>query len=322
MIDPARIAAAASAIDPVFLNSPQLAFPALSEALGLDLTVKVETLNPIRSFKGRGTGWLVHELDDATPLVTASAGNFGQGLAYAARSRAVPVTVFAAETANPMKLERMRRLGAEVVLAGRDFDAAKEAARAHAEQRGHRFVEDGCEREIAEGAGTLALELLSGQARFDSILVPVGNGSLIIGIGSWMKEHSPATQVIGVCAAGAPSMARSWRSGRVETTATADTIADGIAARVPVPQALAEMQGVVDDMLLVEDRQIIAAMRLLVSHTGLVVEPAGAAGLAALLADPARFRGQRVATPLCGGNVTEEQFQRWFLTAAHGLGPA
>ena len=320
MIDPSRIAAAARAIDPVFLHSPQLAFPALSETLGVDLTVKVETLNPIRSFKGRGTGWLVHELEGATPLVTASAGNFGQGLAYAARARDIAVTVFAAETANPLKLERMRRLGAEVVLAGRDFDAAKDAARAHAERRGHRFVEDGCEREIAEGAGTIALEMLGGGASFDAILAPVGNGSLIIGIGSWMKQHSPATRVIGVCATGAPAMARSWRSGRVETTEAAETIADGIAARVPVPQALAEMTGVVDDMLLVEDREILAAMRLLVSHTGLVVEPAGAAGVAALLTDPERFRGQRVATPLCGGNVTEEQFRRWFFAAADGHG--
>ena len=311
MIDPARIAAAARAIDPVFLHSPQVRFPTLSEALGAELTLKIETLNPIRSFKGRGTSWFVQQLSSGQPIVSASAGNFGQGLAYAGAGRGIPVTIFATENANPLKLERMRRLGAEVILAGPDFDAAKEEARRHACRHGLAFVEDGREPAIAEGAGTMAVELLPAGA-FDAILVPVGNGALILGIASWVKARAPDTRVVGVCATGAPAMERSWRNGRIESTAAASTIADGIAVRVPVPEAVAGMAGLVDEMLLVSDAQILEAMHLLASNTGLLAEPAGAAGLAALLAHGARYRGARLATPLCGGNVTQEQFKAWF----------
>jgi threonine dehydratase len=107
-------------------------------------------------------------------------------------------------------------------------------------------------------------------------------------------------------------MERSWRSGTIESTAAAETIADGIAVRVPVPDAVAAMAGLVDEMLLVSDEQILDAMHLLARHTGLIVEPAGAAGVAVLLAHGARFRGRRIATPLCGSNITPEQFEAWF----------
>src|SRR5918992_5605205 len=155
-----RIEEASRCIDPVFLGSPQYEAEALGDELGLRLVSKVETQNPIRSFKGRGTDYLLHRLGgEEGRLVCASAGNFGQGLAYAARKRGVPLTVFAAQSANPAKVESMRRLGAEVRLEGDDFDEAKAAARALAGPEGWRFVEDGREAEIAEGAGTIALEL-------------------------------------------------------------------------------------------------------------------------------------------------------------------
>jgi threonine dehydratase len=309
-----RIEEAARLIDPEFLGSPQYEAEALGDELGLRLVCKVETANPIRSFKGRGTDYLLHRLGEGEGrLVCASAGNFGQGLAYAARKRSVPLTVFAARSASPAKVERMRQLGAKVNLEGEDLDEAKVAARALAESEGWRFVEDGREPEIAEGAGTIALELCRWPEPFDALLVPLGNGALLSGVGTWMKAHAPSTAVIGVCAEGAPAMALSLHEGVVRTTEKVDTIADGIAVRVPVKEALTDLSGVVDDVLLVDDETMVGAMRLLFWKTGLVVEPAGAAGVAALIAHRERFAGSLVATPLCGGNLSGQQIRLWLL---------
>ena len=314
-----RIEEAARCIDPVFRDSPQYEAESLGDELGLRLVCKVEMANPIRSFKGRGTDYLLHRLEgEVRRLVCASAGNFGQGLAYAARKRNVPLTVFASENANPSKVESMRRFGAEVRLEGEDFDEAKAAARALAESEGWRFVEDGREVEIAEGAGTIALELCRWPEPFDALLVPLGNGALLSGVGSWIKAHAPSTAVIGVCAEGAPAMALSLQEGVTRTTEKADTIADGIAVRVPVEEALSDLAGVVDEVLLVDDGTMVEAMRLLFWKMGLVVEPAGAAGVAALLAHRERFAGALVATPLCGSNLTGQQVRRWLLDDAPG----
>jgi threonine dehydratase len=309
-----NIAAAARTIDPVFLNSPQFESQKLGELLGMKLVLKVETLNPIRSFKGRGADFFASQLPANTcRLVCASAGNFGQGMAYAARKRRLPLVVFAAENASPVKLEAIRQMGAEVRLAGNDFDAAKDRARAFARETGARFVEDGFEVSISEGAGTLAVELSRWEVPFDAVLVPLGNGALLAGVGRWMKAHSPATQIIGVCAAGAPSMALSLREKNLHITESVNTIADGIAVRLPIPAALANLDGLVDDVVLVEEDRIIEAMRLIFQHHGLAVEPAGAAGVAASVAFRERFRDQQVATPLCGGNMTAEQTRRWLM---------
>ena len=309
-----NIEAAARTIDPVFLNSPQFESQKLGELLGMKLVLKVETLNPIRSFKGRGADFFAAQLPgNAGHLVCGSAGNFGQGMAYAARKRRLPLVVFAAENASPVKLEAIRQMGAEVRLTGSDFDAAKDSARAFARETGARFVEDGSEVSISEGAGTLAVELCRWPATLDAVLVPLGNGALLAGVGRWMKAHSPTTQIIGVCAAGAPSMALSLREKKLHVTETANTIADGIAVRIPIPEALADLDGLVDDVVLVEEGTIMEAMRLIFQHHGLVVEPAGAAGLAAALTFQQRFRNQLVATPLCGGNMTAEQARRWLL---------
>ncbi len=310
-ISVARIARAAEVIDPVFLNTPQFLAESLGAQLGCRLLVKVETVNPIRSFKGRGAELLCAGLPPGAAVVCASAGNFGQGMAFAARKRGLRLTVFAAHSASPLKLERMRALGAEVRLAGHDFDAAKEAARAYAAAAGVRFVEDSRDVETVEGAGTIAVELLRWPEPLDVLLVPLGNGALLAGVAHWVKAHSPATRVVGVSAAGAPAMERSWRSGRPEATERADTIADGIAVRVPVPEALADLAGVVDDILLVEDETILEAMRLVHAHLGLVLEPSGAVTIAALIAHSAPFRGMLVGAILCGGNLTPEQMREW-----------
>lgn len=302
-------------IDPVFLDTPGYVCEPLAAALGCDLTLKVETINPIRSFKGRGASLLVRKLAAAGDfhgrgLVSASAGNWGQALAYACRDAGMPLVLYAATGANPLKVARMRALGAEVRLSGADFDEAKKAAELHARGNGSRMVADGLDVEASIGAATIGVELAE-QGIFDAILVPLGNGALLTGIGRWMKAASPRTEVIGVSAAGADAMAASWRSGNLVMRDRVDTIADGIAVRVPIPEAVRDMAGTVDDVVLVPDEAIAEAMRRIFVHAGLVVEPAGAAGIAALLAFNERFRERRIATVLCGGNLTQEQVDRW-----------
>ena len=312
-----RIARAAREIDGVFLHSPQFRAESLGEALGVDLLLKVESVNPIRSFKGRGADFFVREITDiAQPLVCASAGNFGQGMAYAARRRGMTLDVFASVRANPLKIARMRAFGATVNQAGDDFDAAKDAARAYASAAGARYVEDGREPAISEGAGSIGVELLDWRDGFDTLLVPLGNGALLGGVATWVRAHAPGVRIVGVCAEGAPSMERSWREGRVIETESADTISDGIAVRVPIAEALGDLSGVVDDVLLVDDLTTIDAMRRIFSHLGLVVEPAGAVGVAALMTHRAQFAGTRVATILCGGNLTLTQISDYALTGA------
>jgi len=306
-----RIAEATRVIDPVFLNSPQFRAEPLESHLGCRVVVKVETINPIRSFKGRGAEYLVSTLEGGPHLVCATAGNFGQGMAFAARTRGLPLTIFTSADANPLKIARMRALGADVRPVGADYDDAHRAASAFAEQVGGRLVEDGRDRAIAEGAGTIAVELLRWPEAFDDILVPVGDGALLGGVARWVKAHHPSTRVIGVVAAGAPAMERSWRAGRAQALDWGDTIADGIAVRAPFAEAVTDLIGLVDDMLLVKDDQMVSAMRLAFTELGIVLEPSGAAGLAALLTNPTQFSGRLTATILTGGNITPAQMKQW-----------
>lgn len=302
------ILAASRAIDPVFTNSPLIEQQTANAELGLRLFAKVETLNPIRSFKGRGTDWwMQNEAPSDHPVVSASAGNFGQGLAYAGRTRGRKVMIFSATSANPGKVEAMRRLGAEVRLEGDDFDAAKAAARAYAEINHCPFVEDGALRAIAEGAGTIALEITERLDRdgisLDAIIVPLGNGALLTGIGTWIRAKAPDCKVIGVVAANAPAMKHSWETGQLISTDTADTAADGIAVRECVPYALDCMKSTVDDVWAVSEEAIRKAREFCLAHYGLVVEEAGVAGLAGLIEHGSGLKGKTVATILCGGNV-------------------
>ncbi len=235
-VDLGRVERATQLIDPVFRDTPQFASEPLGEALGCELALKVETVNPIRSFKGRGTD-LLAQAGSRAPLACASAGNFGQGLAYAGRTHGREVHVFAAADANPLKLARMRALGAHVETVEGDFDDAKDAVAARSDTAGWQLVVDGLDAEIAEGAATMAVEL----ARFghlDHVLVPVGNGSLICGVASWLKAVSPDTEIVAVGPTGAPAMEQSWRTGQIVEGGPTTTIADGLAARVPVPEAV------------------------------------------------------------------------------------
>ncbi|MFP4438136.1 MAG: threonine/serine dehydratase [Chloroflexaceae bacterium] len=307
----AHIEQAMQIIDPVFLHTPQYRAEALEPILGCRLLVKIETLNPIRSFKGRGASYLIAQMPAQTTLVCASAGNFGQAMAYACRAGGLRLIVYAGVHANPLKVERMRALGADVRLQGADFDAAKSAAKQFAVETGLQMVEDSLEPATGEGAGTIGIELLRWPEPIDALLVALGNGALLTGIGRWVKTHAPHTTMIGVAAQGAPAMVDSWRAGRIIEHAQINTIADGIGVRIPVPEAVADMMGTVDDALLVSDESILAAMKLLHQHLGLVVEPSGAVGVAALLEQPGRFKDRLVATVICGGNLTPEQMRTW-----------
>ena len=308
MLTPEDIAAAHAIVPREFRDSPQFAADALRDAAGCEVVLKVETANPIGSFKGRGGAALLDAIGRDTALVCASAGNFGQGLAYVSPS----VTVFSAESANPGKLDRMRALGADVRLAGGDFDAAKDAARAFAAESDAEFIEDGDHPAVSAGAGTIGLELLrDSSGEFDAVVLPVGNGALAEGVATWVRAHAPDTEIVGVVASGAPAMADSFDRREPVVSDGVDTLADGIAVRVPVPRAVAVLQNLIDRYVRISDRQILDAMQLLASRQGMLVEPAGAVGLAGIVA--AREHGwKRVATVLTGANVTAEQLRTWF----------
>lgn len=299
------VATMATHVDVRFHNTPLVEFDPLSRTVGARVLLKVETLNPIRCFKGRGASVFVAlhaRRSPDTPIVTASAGNWGQALALAGRTTSTDVTVFAAQNANPSKLARMRDLGAEVRLAGDDFDAAKLAARDHAVSSGARFAEDGKHRSVTAGHGSCAMELAD-TVDIDAVLVPLGNGALVNGMGTWLQSAMPHTEVVAVSAAGAPAMHQSFMANACVETPAVDTIADGLAVRTPVPEAVDDMIHAVDASTLVTDPQMAAAQALILDHAGLVTEPSGAAGLAALLAEPQRWADRTVVVVVTGSNV-------------------
>jgi threonine dehydratase len=292
-LSPEAIRRARTGIDPVFLDSPQYVHEGLSARAGVPVIVKVETVNPIRCFKGRGTWVALHGLAGEgrvgpdRAVVVASAGNFGQGVAYAGRALGVPVVVFASRNANRAKIARMRALGADVIEAGEDFDDARTACEAYASANDAELLVDGDDPRIAAGAATMGLEI--GDAVQAGVLpapvvalIPVGNGALINGIASGLRPGVPACRIVGVQAEAAPAMTLSWRAGRPIDTATAATYADGIAARVSIPSAVALMAGRVHDMVLVSEAALHAAQDVLTDELGITVEGAAAAAWAGL----------------------------------------
>jgi threonine dehydratase len=313
-LDLQRVRDTVDVIDPVFLDTPRYEAGALSEALGCSLVLKVETLNPVRSFKGRGTETVLSALTRGSSVVCASAGNLGQALAYSGARRDIPVTVFAAASASPVKVERMRALGATVHLDGDDIEHPRALARDFAAATGAHLVEDSLDLGTCEGAATIALELVAGQPDLDVVLVALGGGALASGVGYVLRELSPDTEVITVQPTGAPAMTLSWRNRTVVTTETIDTIADGVAGRHPIPEVLDDLLAVVDDAVLVDDRSIRHGMGLLFAHAGLVVEPSAALGIAAILEDPTRFAHRTVATIVCGSNISPTHFRHLALT--------
>ena len=313
-LEPAAIRAARDRIDPAFLGSPQYVHEGLSRRLGVPVIVKVETVNPIRSFKGRGTWLAVQGLagegrigpDRAVLCVTA--GNFGQGVAYAARALGIPCVVFTSIHANRGKLERMRALGAEVIEVGEDFDAAGAAAAGYRATHDVEHIVDGDDVRISTGAATLALEVTdavaAGQLPAPAVAsIPVGNGALINGLGAWLRAELPACRVVGIQAESADAMVRSFHAGRPIDTESAATYADGIAARVSIPAAVERMPGRVDEMRTVSETELHAAQAILTDELGITVEGAAAASWAGLVTASAPAPSGPALLIVTGSNV-------------------
>lgn len=312
-LDTGRIRTARQVINPIFLDTPLYRCEALEPSLGCRLSIKLETANPVRSFKARGTEVVTSRLADSglQAVVCASAGNLGHALAWSGRRRGIDVTVVASRFAPPAKLDRIRALGARLELADGDFDTAREQAAAIAQSEGIRLIEDSLDIETCEGAATIGLELVNAAGSFDSVLIALGGGALATGVGHVLKALAPEVEVICVQPAGAPAMTHSWRQRRIVTTDSIDTIAEGVASGRPIPAVLDDLLLVADDALLVQESSIIAGMRMLFAHAGLVVEPSAALGIAAILEDRERFAGRHVVTIVCGSNVDADTFYRW-----------
>jgi threonine dehydratase len=312
-LDIDRVRVARRVIDPVFLDTPLYRCEGLGAELGCGVSIKLETANPVRSFKGRGTEVVASLLagGGSRAVVCASAGNLGQALAWSGRGRGLDVTVVASRFAPAAKLDRIRALDARLELVDGDFEVARERAAAIARHDGIRLVEDSLDIETCEGAATIGLELVDPAPSFDTVLIALGGGAMATGVGHVVKAHAPDVEVICVQPLGAPAMTLSWRERHVVTTDSTDTIADGVAGRHPIPAVLDDLLLVADDAVLVRESSIVAGMRMLLDHAGLVVEPSAALGIAAILEDRDRFAGRHVVTVVCGSNVDVDAYQRW-----------
>lgn len=292
-------------------RSPLRHYPSLDRLVGAEVWVKHDNLLPTGAFKVRGGVNLLSKLDDATRargVIAASTGNHGQSIAFAARLFGVRAIICAPEQANPVKVEAMRDLGAEVLLVGRDFDEARVHCEALAKEHGYRYIHSGNEPDLIAGVATHTLELFEDLPDVDVILVPIGGGSGAAGACLVAKAVRPTVEVIGVQSAQAPTAHDSWQAGHpVERPNT--TIAEGLATRsaFELPQRI--LRELLDDFILVSDEELLAANRALIEKTRTLVEPAGAASLAGALAPAVqpRLAGRRVALLCTGANISPAQ---------------
>lgn len=271
------------------------------------LFLKMENLQRTGSFKIRGASHRIgHTLTDeeqAHGVITASAGNHAQGVALAAREAGVEATVYMPQFASIAKIQATEGYGARVILEGANFDEAVEAAKARAAKTGAVWVSAYDDDGIITGQGSLGVELLEDLPDIDTLVVPIGGGGLFSGVATAIKEVRPQCRLIGVQAAGADSAARSFLAGKLLPRETAvETIADGIAIKSPSPRTFAYIQRYADDVVSVSDERIAEAVLLLLARRKVVVEPSGAASLAALMEYPTLCQGKTVAL-LCGGNI-------------------
>jgi threonine dehydratase len=296
-------------IAPHLRPTPLYPYAGLDELLGAEVWVKHENHQPVGAFKVRGGVNLVAQLDEEERrrgLIAASTGNHGQSVAYAARLFGVTARICVPEHANPVKLSAMRALGAELIEHGADFDAAREHCERLAAEHGYRYVHSGNEPLLIAGVGTETLEILEERPDLDVIVVPIGGGSGAAGACIVAKAVRPELEVIGVQSDAAPAAFRSWQA-RAMLDGESSTHAEGLATRVPfeLPQWI--LWELLDDFVLVSEDAIREATRLMIEHTRNLVEPAGAAPLAAALELKERLRGRRVALVASGGNLSPAQ---------------
>ena len=303
------VRAAARRIAPYLRPTPLYPYAGLDRLLDARVWVKHENHQPVGAFKVRGGVNLVSCLggeERARGLIAASTGNHGQSVAYAARLFGVAARICAPEGVNPVKLDAMESLGAEVIVRGRDFDEAREHCESLAAEHGSRYVHSGNEPLLIAGVGTEALEIVEELPDVDAIVVPVGGGSGAAGACIAAKSVRPELEVVGVQSEAAPAAYESWRT-RSLVTASSTTAAEGLATRVPfeLPQRILREQ--LDDFVLVSEAELLTATRLMIEHTRNLVEPAGAAPLAAALRLRDRLRGRRIALVASGGNISPAQ---------------
>ncbi len=299
------VLAARRRIAPFLPRTPLHRYPALDALLGLAAHVKHENYQPIGAFKIRGGLNLVSQLDPderTRGIITASTGNHGQSLAYAARQFGVPARIVVPEGANPGKVAAIRGMGAEVIVHGRHFDEARLHCEALAREHGYRYVHAGDEPLLIAGVGTLALEMLEDAPDLQAIVVPVGGGSGAAGTCLVAKTIAPDCRVIGVQSEASPAAHDSWRQRRLVERHNA-TFADGLATATAfaLPQAI--LWQALDDFVLVSDAEIQQAMIWMIEHAHTLAEPAGAAPLAAAYRLRTSLAGQKVGLVCSGGNI-------------------
>lgn len=301
-------------VDHYLTPTPLIRHPLLSQRLGCDTWVKLENAQPTGVFKIRGGLSFLAKLppeERARGLVTATRGNFGHALARAAALHDVTCTIFVPEGNNPDKNEAIKATGAQLVVRGHDFDAAWDASVRHARRTGAVPVHPAKHRWLVAGQGTVALEMLEQVSEpFAAIFVPVGGGSLAAGTSIVVKALSPETQVIGVQAANAPAFHHAWETGNYQPFRAANTVADGLAARVPVRYTTGIMRELLDDFVLVSEDEIYAAIRCYLETLHQLAEGGGAAPLAAALKVKDRFAGRRIGVVLTGCNIDRATLQR------------
>ena len=310
--DLADVLAARLRIAPYLQPTPLYRYPALDAVTGAQVWVKHENHQPVGAFKVRGGVNLVSQLDADERhrgVIAASTGNHGQSVSYAASLFGLRAVICVPEQANPVKVESMRALGAEVVFAGRDFDEAREHCEEQAARHGYRYVHSGNEPALIAGVATYTVEILQARPDIEVIVVPVGGGSGAAGACVVAKAVRSSVEVIGVQSEAAPAAFRSWQAGALVADTTA-TFAEGLATRTAfeLPQQI--LRDLLDDFVLVSEDELKAATRLMIEKTRNLVEPAGAAALAAVLRSPGRFAGRKAAVICSGGNISPAQLAR------------
>jgi threonine dehydratase len=287
-------------------ETPLVRSELLSRALTAEVWLKNETVSAIASFKLRGALTAVlraRESGATAEVVTSSTGNHGQGVAYAARAVSARAHIFLPRGANPVKRRMIEALGATIHEGGTDLDEAKADAQRFAAAPGRLFVDDGESLDVMEGAGTVGLEVAERLPDVDVLFVPMGSGTLTVGCAVALKSLQPRARVVAVQSSGSPAMVESFHARQAVERAI-DTVADGLVCRVPARLALEGLWTWVDDAVSVPDAALLQALRALVEHAHVLVEPAGAAGLAAAWAVRDQLRDRRVVLVLTGANVT------------------
>jgi threonine dehydratase len=307
---------AARLVHAAFPPTPQIAWPLLAARAGAEVWVKHENHTPIGAFKVRGGLVYMDRLRRERPhvrgVISATRGNHGQSLAYAGARHGVPVTIVVPHGNSTEKNAAMRAQGATLIEHGADFDAARAEAAALAERQGLEFAPSFAP-DLVLGVATYALEFFRGTPPLDALYVPIGLGSGICGCILARDLLGLSTEIIGVQSTEAPAYALSFAAGRVVTTDSARTRADGMAVRIPDPDALAIIRRGAARIVTVTDAEVAAAIRAYWQDTHNLAEGAGAAPLAALLQERDRMRGRRVGLILCGGNIDLALFRDWVL---------